>query len=74
MVSIVKLLPHCAHLQTLERELRTSLDYLDTCETTCDVDHLVGACHCCTVHDSTNEPDLVAGLYAGQPNDTAHLG
>lgn len=59
-----------SHLTSLERELRASLDYLDTCETTCDVDHLVGACNCCTVHE-VDEPDLVAGLYAGQQANDA---
>lgn len=53
------------HLETLERELAHSLDYLNTCESTCDVDQLVHACSECTVHDpSAVEPDLVSGIYA----------
>jgi MerR family transcriptional regulator, copper efflux regulator len=56
-----------ARLQTLERELQSSLDYLNTCENTCDPGELVDACSCCTVHDpGDREPELVAGLYAGQ--------
>jgi MerR family transcriptional regulator, copper efflux regulator len=56
-----------ARLEELERELSASLEYLDTCENTCDPGELVDACSCCTVHDpGDREPELVAGLYAGQ--------
>ena len=56
-----------ARLEELERELSSSLEYLDTCENTCDPGELVDACSCCTVHEpGGREPELVAGLYAGQ--------
>ncbi len=55
-----------ARLSSLERELHASLEYLDTCET-CDPMELVAACSACTVHDCRDhEPELVAGLYAGE--------
>jgi DNA-binding transcriptional MerR regulator len=58
-----------ARLSALERELHASLEYLDTCET-CDPTELVAACSACTVHDCHEpEPDLVAGLYAGQAGE-----
>lgn len=54
-----------ARMSALERELRASIEYLDTCDS-CDPHELVAACSCCTVHDcSQPEPELVAGLYAG---------
>lgn len=54
-----------AHLQQLERELASSIDYLDTCDT-CDPAELVRACSCCNHHDrSKPEPHLVAGIHAG---------
>jgi MerR family transcriptional regulator, copper efflux regulator len=52
-----------AHLTTLERELASSIDYLDTCDT-CDPAELVRACTCCSYHDKP-EPDLVAGIHGG---------
>jgi DNA-binding transcriptional MerR regulator len=53
-------------LSSLERELKASVSYLDTCDV-CDPGELVAACSSCTVHDSRDpEPGLVAGLYAGQ--------
>jgi DNA-binding transcriptional MerR regulator len=52
------------HLASLERELKASLNYLDTCET-CRPHEIVAACSCCTVHDEeTIEPPLITGLYA----------
>jgi MerR family copper efflux transcriptional regulator len=54
-----------AHLQTLERELRASLAYLETCDT-CDPGEIVRACSCCGHHDKGEpEPELVAGIHAG---------
>lgn len=54
-----------AHLQSLERELVASIDYLDTCDT-CGPDEIVAACTDCHVHDETQaEPELVAGIYGG---------
>jgi len=54
-----------ARLGALERELRASIDYLDTCDT-CAPEELVAACTCCHVHDRTQEePELVAGIHGG---------
>jgi len=54
-----------AHMNALERELKASLDYLDTCESDCKPQELVEACSCCTVHDEdAEEPPLITGLYA----------
>jgi hypothetical protein len=55
-----------AHLNALERELVSSIDYLDTCNTGCDPAELVRACTNCNVHDKTqHEPELVAGIHGG---------
>jgi DNA-binding transcriptional MerR regulator len=52
-----------AHLASLERELVSSLAYLDTCGT-CDPAELVAACCQCNVHDpAQGEPELVAGIH-----------
>jgi DNA-binding transcriptional MerR regulator len=54
-----------ARLSALEDELNASLEYLDTCESSCDPGELIAACSSCTVHSPSEiEPDLVAGLYA----------
>ena len=54
-----------SHMNTLERELEASLDYLETCESDCKPQELVAACSCCTVHDEDAvEPPLITGLYA----------
>ena len=54
------------HLTALERELGASIDYLDTCDT-CDPAPLAQACSCCNHHDRNQpEPQLVAGIHAGQ--------
>lgn len=56
------------HLESLAHELQASLNYLETCASNCDPTQLVGACSCCQNHDpQTDEPALVAGLYAGAP-------
>ncbi|HZF47138.1 MAG TPA: MerR family transcriptional regulator [Polyangiaceae bacterium] len=55
-------------LGALERELRASIDYLDTCDT-CDPAELVRACTKCNVHTSSQlEPELVAGIHGGNGN------
>lgn len=60
-----------SHLEGLAHELQASLRYLDTCESTCDPEELVKTCSCCQVHDpQQDEPELVAGLYAGTTADT----
>lgn len=55
---------HLQRLQSLERELESSLDYLETCDV-CDPARLVTACQACDLHDcETHVPELVAGLRA----------
>jgi len=55
---------HLHRLQALERDLRASLDYLDTCEV-CDPARLLSSCTSCDLHDcSTHVPDLIAGFRA----------
>jgi len=55
-----------AHLSALERELAASVEYLDTCETTCDPAEIIRACIACNHHDKSKpEPDLVAGIHGG---------
>lgn len=54
------------HLTALERELASSIDYLDTCDT-CDPAELVRTCTCCSYHDKP-EPELVAGIHGGPSN------
>jgi DNA-binding transcriptional MerR regulator len=51
-------------LEDLERELRSSLEYLDTCDR-CDPNRLIDACPVCDQHacDAT-APELVAGFHA----------
>jgi DNA-binding transcriptional MerR regulator len=51
-------------LQGLERELSSSLEYLESCNT-CDPDRLISACNQCQRHGhDQGPPDLVAGLSA----------
>lgn len=50
-------------MTALARELETSLDYLETCDS-CDPRRLLDACTVCDRHDCTHEtPELVAGFY-----------
>lgn len=51
-------------LHALERELESSLLYLDTCEV-CDPERLITACTNCDLHDCAHQvPELVSGLQA----------
>jgi MerR family copper efflux transcriptional regulator len=51
-----------ARLRDLERELESSLRYLDTCDR-CDPAELIAACSSCQVRDASDlAPELVAGL------------
>jgi MerR family copper efflux transcriptional regulator len=51
-------------LEALERELESSVEYLDTCDV-CDPQRLLGACSCCDLHDKETEvPELVLGFRA----------
>lgn len=50
-------------LRTLEGEILASLDYLDTCGSTCEPDRLLASCPSCNHHDRAQEvPDLVLGF------------
>ncbi len=49
-------------LSALESELKSSLDYLETCDS-CDTEELLGACTDCARHACEHKPpDLVAGF------------
>lgn len=49
-------------LSALETELKSSLDYLETCDS-CDTEELLGACTDCARHACEHKPpDLVAGF------------
>jgi DNA-binding transcriptional MerR regulator len=51
-------------IDALERELESSLDYLDTCDV-CDPQRLLSACDCCDLHDKEADvPELVLGFRA----------
>ena len=51
-------------LEALERELQTSLRYLDTCDV-CDPQRLLSECDCCDLHDKEADvPELVLGFRA----------
>ncbi len=53
-------------LQTLERDLESSLQYLDTCDV-CEPDRLLSTCRACDHHDCSHDvPDLVAGFRANR--------
>jgi DNA-binding transcriptional MerR regulator len=52
---------HIRRLQALEREIVSSLDYLDGCDV-CEPERLVAACHSCEHHaEGTEVPELVSG-------------
>lgn len=52
-------------LSKLENEIEASLEYLDTCESDCEADRLLGTCRSCDHHPREQEvPDLVAGFRA----------
>jgi DNA-binding transcriptional MerR regulator len=54
-------------LKALERELSSSLRYLDTCDV-CDPARLLSACDCCDLHEKDqNVPELVLGFRATSP-------
>ncbi|HET6336467.1 MAG TPA: MerR family transcriptional regulator [Polyangiales bacterium] len=53
-----------ARLQALEHELRSSLEYLETCPK-CSPQQELTACHSCELHEQgAAAPDLVAGFHA----------
>lgn len=52
-------------LSKLEGEIEASLQYLETCESDCEADRLLGTCRACDHHPREQEvPDLVAGFRA----------
>jgi len=54
-----------ANLQKLENEIKASLEYLETCESDCEADRLLGTCRSCDHHPREQAvPDLVAGFRA----------
>lgn len=61
-----------ARLHALEAELSKSLKYLETCESVCNPTELVETCCECTIHPG-DQPQLIAGLYAGQPANQADV-
>ena len=55
---------HLRRLQTLEREIASSIQYLDTCDV-CDPERLLGFCKACDLHScESHVPELVAGFRA----------
>jgi DNA-binding transcriptional MerR regulator len=55
---------HLRRLQTLEREIVASIDYLDTCDV-CEPERLLSFCKACDKHScETHVPELVAGFRA----------
>jgi MerR family copper efflux transcriptional regulator len=55
---------HLQRLQTLEREIQSSIEYLDTCDV-CDPERLISFCKACDLHScESHVPDLVAGFRA----------
>jgi DNA-binding transcriptional MerR regulator len=55
---------HLRRLETLEREIASSIQYLDTCDV-CDPERLLGFCKACDLHScESHVPELVAGFRA----------
>jgi len=55
---------HLERLQTLEQEIVSSIQYLDTCDV-CDPERLLGFCKACDLHScESHVPELVAGFRA----------
>lgn len=58
---------HILRLQALEREIVSSIDYLDTCDV-CDPERLVASCTSCEHHaEGTRVPELVSGYSVALP-------
>jgi DNA-binding transcriptional MerR regulator len=55
---------HLGRLQALEREIQSSIEYLDTCDV-CDPERLISFCKACDLHScESHVPELVAGFRA----------
>ena len=55
---------HLSRLKALEREIESSIEYLDTCDV-CDPERLLGFCKACDLHScESHVPELVAGFRA----------
>ena len=55
---------HLNRLKALEREIESSILYLDTCDV-CDPERLLGFCKACDLHScESHVPELVAGFRA----------
>ncbi len=53
---------HVRRLQALEREIASSIEYLETCDV-CEPERLIAACTSCDHHrEGTHIPELVAGF------------
>lgn len=62
---------HIVRLQALEREIVSSIDYLDTCDV-CDPERLVASCTSCEHHaEGTSVPELVSGYSVALPAPSA---
>jgi MerR family copper efflux transcriptional regulator len=55
---------HLRRLESLEREIESSIQYLDTCDV-CDPERLLSFCKACDLHScESHVPELVAGFRA----------
>jgi hypothetical protein len=55
---------HLRRLESLEREIESSIEYLDTCDV-CDPERLLSFCKACDLHScESHVPELVAGFRA----------
>jgi MerR family transcriptional regulator, copper efflux regulator len=58
---LVEVQGRLAELSALERELKASLAYLDSCNTACTAELAPTDCAQCDRHPETQEPDLISG-------------
>jgi DNA-binding transcriptional MerR regulator len=58
---LVEVQARLAELSALERELKASLAYLDSCNTACTAELAPTDCAQCDRHPETQEPDLISG-------------
>lgn len=58
---LVEVQARLAELSGLERELKASLAYLDSCNTACTAELAPTDCAQCDRHPETQEPDLISG-------------
>jgi hypothetical protein len=58
---LVEVQARLAELSGLERELKASLAYLDSCNTACTAELTPTDCAQCDRHPEAQEPDLISG-------------